>query len=1179
MSITLLILVAAILFSAHSCKGQEYYVTPTPPPNPACPPDKPCHTLNYYSDNSSFLFTGRENVSLLFLNGLHESSGQSLTIKTVHTLIIAGVNDLFNTDDSQVLIIGISLTTTFTSDITMENIAIHNSSVSWQFLKWLKLQHVIFEHTRMSTFSPEVNGGFINHSKFSFSPLFLLWTFTSTSSTNNSALGILKNTFSLIKTNFFGELDLSTIELTSQYSASIHVNFYNVNVNNQLFLVTLRSVRTALSMEITDSCFMNGINGVLFRLLQANISLTITESTFINNEKAFSISGTGNGTASLEIDNTQFIENINALTIHGAPQLSIEDQSLLLRNVSFIRNRPGSDQSPSLPDCITFIGPLTIIIDSCLFDSNRATSTMVTANANLYFRGNSTFSNNAGVNGGALRMVETTMWLERDTHLSFFNNSASQSGGAILFEDDVASALFYDSFAGYPPCHYQLTFDLPPSLTIPVSMTFENNTAPISGDDIYGVALQSDCTLTPNKQIYSYQVRDKIFKFRSQSLSSVAGTPRRVCHCTKSNLKCIGTDVLEEFSVAVTPGEKFNLSLALVGNDFGMVAGEVFALETDSTFSFSPREELQRKTSRECTNLEYSIRPASETNENVRFVLSTDSISAVSQLTYFSNQRTLSKFKAAEIIYSSRDQIQLILLTAPVFINVAILPCPLGLVFDKKDRLCKCDPTLLVFVHSCIVMNGTGVLYRSGTTWIGAINETDSAILDHKYCSFDYCTPDSVAVDLHNPDTQCALGHSGILCGGCAPGLSLAIGSSRCIPCEDNRGVALLIAFIAAGIALVLLIKILDLTVSQGTINGLIFYANVIWINQGIFFSGVNLEGDRHLINCYYFLRGFIAWLNLDLGIETCFIKGLNAYWKTWLQYTFPLYLWIIAGLIILVCRYSTKATKIFGYNVVPVLGTLFLISYSKLLQTTMFALGPVVLQQHYPTESKWVWLLDGNVPYFVSHHAPLFLVAVFVLVILWLPYTMILLFVGQLNKLSCAKISRLMNKFKPLLDTYTGPLKDKHQYWVGLTLLVRAVLAATAIVFQAVNPTIGVDMVALSSVLLSLLLVRVYRKTQLMLLEVSFLVNLIALSIAFLSTEDAKNRIICTSVSVLVSLLTFAGILVYHAFLVVRRTTGKYFTKKTEVEEETTVKRVPAVPTTTHSYELREPLLDSSPN
>ena len=109
------------------------------------------------------------------------------------------------------------------------------------------------------------------------------------------------------------------------------------------------------------------------------------------------------------------------------------------------------------------------------------------------------------------------------------------------------------------------------------------------------------------------------------------------------------------------------------------------------------------------------------------------------------------------------------------------------------------------------------------------------------------------------------------LCGGCQPGLSLALGSSQCLDCSNNYNLALLILFALAGLALVFFIKVLNFTVAKGTINGLIFYANIVQANQAVFFPPGPAVG-------LYPIKVFIAWLNLDLGITTCFFDGLDGY-------------------------------------------------------------------------------------------------------------------------------------------------------------------------------------------------------------------------------------------------------------------------------------------------------------
>ena len=88
------------------------------------------------------------------------------------------------------------------------------------------------------------------------------------------------------------------------------------------------------------------------------------------------------------------------------------------------------------------------------------------------------------------------------------------------------------------------------------------------------------------------------------------------------------------------------------------------------------------------------------------------------------------------------------------------------------------------------------------------------------------------------------------------------------------------------------------------------------------------------------FFSLFIAWLNLDLGGETCFYNGLDGYAKTWLQFVFPVYIWVIVAIIIWLSRRYTLAAKLCGPHAVKVLATLFLLSYAKTVHTVITALS-----------------------------------------------------------------------------------------------------------------------------------------------------------------------------------------------------------------------------------------------
>jgi hypothetical protein len=102
------------------------------------------------------------------------------------------------------------------------------------------------------------------------------------------------------------------------------------------------------------------------------------------------------------------------------------------------------------------------------------------------------------------------------------------------------------------------------------------------------------------------------------------------------------------------------------------------------------------------------------------------------------------------------------------------------------------------------------------------INATSYTITVSQYCPLGYCSSGEKVVDFaSNPNTQCDFNHSGTLCGGCKDQYSLAIGSSKCIGCSSNIYILLFVFFIAAGGILVILILVLNLTVTQGLIKAI----------------------------------------------------------------------------------------------------------------------------------------------------------------------------------------------------------------------------------------------------------------------------------------------------------------------------------------------------------------------
>ena len=319
-------------------------------------------------------------------------------------------------------------------------------------------------------------------------------------------------------------------------------------------------------------------------------------------------------------------------------------------------------------------------------------------------------------------------------------------------------------------------------------------------------------------------------------------------------------------------------------------------------------------------------------------------------------------------------------------------------------------------------------------------------------------------------------------------------------------------------------IKILNLTVSQGTINGLIFYANIVAANRSILFPA-------HYGKLLSFLSVFISWLNLDLGIETCFIKGLDGYWKTWLQFVFPFYVWLIAAAIILVSHYSTRATKIFGDKSVSVLATLLLLSYAKLLRSIITIFSFTTLEYPDNTTAN-IWSFDGNLRYLSSKHILLFLFALAIVLLLWLPYTAVLLSAQWLRTQTHRNCLRWL---KPFLDAYYGPFKDKHHYWVGVLLVVRGVLFVFFASFLAVENNVNLLLISISSIIILLYTSftrRLYKKMNATIRENLCFLNLGVLGIGtFYIRVVGGNQEALVTASVGFLFLEFCGITFFHSY------------------------------------------------
>ena len=693
------------------------------------------------------------------------------------------------------------------------------------------------------------------------------------------------------------------------------------------------------------------------------------------------------------------------------------------------------------------------------------------------FTGKITMVNNSAADGGGLLLVGSSeFYLQPNTRVNFIANSAKRTGGAIKVKETNPLAYCIDHSpdnirdTGFD-CFLQLPSPAREELNIRVH--FQNNMAAWAGADVYGGKVDT-CI-----QKYTESIKVIFDNITSnESEVEISSSPLETCTCAKSQIHCTGS----YHSKPVYPGGILEVPVIARGQRNGTTTAVIQVIHNNVT-STTPQN-----TNKNCTVL--------------RFNIHSFAVGTTQEMTLYAEGPCPPNEKNSLRVY------------------VEILPCPPGFQLSQTEPVCICNERLQRFTNTCTLASKTVSRPRFAEFWVG--HDINSGLILHPHCPLDYCLSEEIHLTIDDSDKQCNHNRSGLLCGRCSENFSLILGSSRCMQCS-NSSLALLPVFLLAGIALVLLLLVLRLTVAAGTINGLIFYANIVRVNSEIF----------HQPQTTNVLTVFIAWLNLDLGIETCFYNGMDAYTKMWLQFLFPFYVWALAGVIILGSHYSGRVTKVFGSNPVAVLSTLFLLSYAKLLRLIFATLSYTTLE-HPNNSHTAVWLYDGNIKYLDSKHIPLFIAAMVCLIFLFLPYTIVLVFSQWLRTKSQLKIFSWINsnKIRPFLDAYHAPYSDKHRYWTGLMLLLRFILFLISAVNVLGDSSVNLLATAIASVAILTFLVivgaRIYKRRCLNVLESSFLLNLNILTIYHIySTKGYKN--IATFTSIGIALITFTGIVIYH--------------------------------------------------
>jgi predicted outer membrane repeat protein len=733
-----------------------------------------------------------------------------------------------------------------------------------------------------------------------------------------------------------------------------------------------------------------------------------------------------------------------------------------------------------------------------LFNSNTADGNggaLYGADTDITLDNTVNFTANLAQNGGAMFLTSSsTLTLYQYMALTTFHNNASLYGGSIYHEDQPTSYVCENPQLGidenYPVCFLRLHG----YQGLVINSYFDS--AVKGGSFLHG-GLLDKCRLEVNGK-FNYSIipynflSNRIFNITSyhSNIPEITSQPYRICFCESTHSTCHHSKI-----VKISRGQKFLLSIQAIAQKDTSIAGEITA--QTGVYARIHLNQVIQNVSNKCTNLTYNF-------------------------------------------YSSLDRDELRLTTQgscgssgtiQAIISVVLFPCPHP--FIQSNEECVCDKRLAKYsnVHCTIdEYNNSYVNKESGTDfWMSASynNGSYDGLILYKTCPAEYCQAEAVAVSLDNLDVQCGQNREGLLCGECISNYSLMFGSSRCQDCS-NTYLLLLLPFAVAGIALVAFLSILRLTVATGMINSIILYANIVQVNKHLIFP----------IETRNVLTVSIAWLNLDLGFETCFYNGMTAYAQIWLQFVFPLYVWTLIAFIILSSRYSITVSKLIGHNPIAVLATLLLMSYTKVLKIIIEVYSSVDLE--YPNnKTVTVWLKDANVPYLQSWHLFLTVMTTLILVCLFLPYTLFLFLGYKLYRFTGRKPFHWLIRIKPLLESYYAPYTVHTRYWTGFLLLIRGSLYLIFSFYSLENTSISLlainivftGLVALHLVGLLCFSHRLYSKLHNNIIELSIYLNLVVISAASLAQINHQKTLVFSLVGLVFA--TLLGTVLYHFHII----------------------------------------------
>ena len=747
----------------------------------------------------------------------------------------------------------------------------------------------------------------------------------------------------------------------------------------------------------------------------------------------------------------------------------------------------GTKEKPS-----TFRNNLGVVIDA--------------TDSNIYLSGYILFEDNKGISGAAIKMkYGSRLHFINELTANFTNNQAILGG-----------AIYADVNNKQEECAFYFTSN-------DIKIFFSNNVATEAGNDIYAFPIyncrfdDSSNSHTPYQALSFYKHIFHLVDHPGNGILSFSTKPTKLL---------LNNTMTSNGDIYTYPGQMVSLNLSALDElnrfVYANVKIEIIPEKKDSISHLwlSYEDKVQSVQESRCKNYTH-----------IRFTVHTTTVISNQS---FQGMLILSLPEYPEAAYS---------------VLVHIHPCPLGFILDNiTTGDCVCLPALYAFGEdnsipmTCSIQTQTFTRPSATVSWAGVIEMEDGINVFgiSLNCPLGKCfsNPGFVNYFQSNGEIEMSVAHQtdgkfdttplcinhreGPLCGKCKDGLSVVFGSEKCIRCS-NKWIWTALVQVAFSLIAVYFLFLLRLTLTTGTLNGIIFYAQAA--NGGLF-DLLSLHSDVDIIStaAEKLVYVFLSILNLNLGLHICFYDGMTELWKTGLSLVFPVHLLTIVVILIVLSRYSTWLSNKISHSSVQVLVTIVHLSFSRLLLTIIDVFTSSIV---YTSDKHYrVWYWDGTVEYMGQSHRILVIISLILTIPLVLPYITFFFLAKPLIQHS-AKANHYL---RPVFEAIHAPYKEGKHHWFVARVLLLIIIYILYTVYKTVHGSVLYISVAalLASFLIGQALFQPFKNKLINLLDCWLMFNLTLIYVT-LSYINLREATIFSVVAVFLVFLTFLAILLYH--------------------------------------------------